>query len=110
MSSSIHNDKEVRATLFSQWASIGELIINDKRDGTMVSKILQSIIMSPSPSCMVRLKVHTRKALKRIEVKTVVDLVQYSKEELLTARNFGMQDLQDVREMLAIEGLKLKGD
>lgn len=46
--------------------------------------------------------------LKKANIDTVEDLIQYSREELLTIKNFGKRSLQEVENSLKNRGLHLK--
>ena len=52
----------------------------------------------------------SRRCLDTLDVKTIGDLVAKTKEELMTARNFGRTSLKEVREKLAAHGLVLEGE
>ena len=56
------------------------------------------------------LSLRSRRCLDTLDVKTVGDLVAKTKEELLSARNFGRTSLKEVREKLTEHGLVLEGE
>ncbi len=51
--------------------------------------------------------VRARKALQRLNIKTVRDLVKRSEEELLVCKNFGSTSLQEIVAQLKFRGLHL---
>lgn len=51
-----------------------------------------------------------RKAMGRLGIQTIGDLVRRRPEELLEVKNFGLKALNEVREHLAKHELKLRGD
>lgn len=56
------------------------------------------------------LTIRSRKALHRIGIYTLADLVKKTADDLLDARNFGTSSLEAIRTKLAKRGLKLKDD
>lgn len=62
------------------------------------------------PITELNLSVRARKATSKFGVKTVGDLVKLSPEDLMEARNFGVTSLNEIREKLAEQGLKLRDD
>ena len=56
------------------------------------------------------MSVRSRKALQRLNINTLGELIQRSADELLEAKNFGMTSLNEVREKLRQMGLNLRGD
>lgn len=53
--------------------------------------------------------VRTYNCLKKAQILTIGDLVQFSESDLMQIRNFGKKSLMEVREKLAQFGLSLKG-
>ncbi len=70
-----------------------------KRDRT-------SQIMSLSVSDF-ELSVRSRNCLKNMGINTLGDLCRHTEQDLLTSKNFGETSLVEIREMLALKGLKL---
>ncbi len=56
------------------------------------------------------LSVRARKALNRLGIATIGELVARTPGELLESKNFGHTSLQEVKDKLAVLGLKLQGD
>ncbi len=54
------------------------------------------------------LSIRSRKALERLNIKTVADLVARTEEELLGCKNFGQTSLNEVKEQLAALGIGLR--
>jgi DNA-directed RNA polymerase subunit alpha len=54
--------------------------------------------------------VRTYNCLKKASVLTIGDLAQLNEGELMQIRNFGKKSLTEVKEKLAVLGLKLTGD
>jgi DNA-directed RNA polymerase subunit alpha len=53
------------------------------------------------------LSVRARRCLQRLNIATLVDLIQYSEVELLATRNFGVTSLNEIKARLAEHGLQL---
>ena len=53
--------------------------------------------------------VRTYNCLKKANILTIAELVQYTESDLMQIRNFGRKSLTEVREKLAQLGLSLKG-
>jgi DNA-directed RNA polymerase subunit alpha len=53
------------------------------------------------------LSVRARNCLKKMQIRTLGDLLRISEAELLSYKNFGEQSLVEIKNMLAIKGLRL---
>jgi DNA-directed RNA polymerase subunit alpha len=62
------------------------------------------------PIADLNLSVRARKCMIRLGVSTVGELVRRTGDELLECKNFGVTSLNEVREKLTANGLKLRGD
>lgn len=62
------------------------------------------------PVKVLRLSVRAKKAMIRLGIETVGQLVEKTPEDLMESRNFGRTSLDEVRSKLAARNLKLKGD
>lgn len=62
------------------------------------------------PISDLNLSVRPRKCMIRLGISTLGDLVKRSVEDLLKCKNFGMSGVREIREKLALLGLKLKDD
>jgi DNA-directed RNA polymerase subunit alpha len=56
------------------------------------------------------LGVRAYNCLKRVGIETIGDLVGKSENELAAIPNFGKKSIEEVKETLALHGLKLRGD
>lgn len=54
-----------------------------------------------------QLSVRVRKALEKLGVRTLGDLVKKSEEELMSCKNFGETSLRELRELLSAKGLTM---
>ncbi len=73
--------------------------------------------MSPDEQAMLdrpisdlNLSVRARKCMIRLGLNTVGELVRRTGDDLLECKNFGVTSLNEVREKLQVQGLKLRGD
>ncbi len=62
------------------------------------------------PIADLNLSVRARKCMVRLGLTTIGDLVRRTGDDLLECKNFGVTSLNEVREKLTIQGLKLRGD
>jgi DNA-directed RNA polymerase subunit alpha len=62
------------------------------------------------PIADLNLSVRARKCMVRLGLSTIGELVRRTGDDLLECKNFGVTSLNEVREKLAIQGLKLRGD
>ncbi len=53
------------------------------------------------------LSVRSRNCLQKMGVRHLGDLIRYTEQELLSSKNFGETSLQEIREILASQGLRL---
>jgi len=53
------------------------------------------------------LSVRARNCLKKMNIRTLGDLLKISESELLAYKNFGETSLKEIKEMLAVKGLRL---
>ena len=94
---------------FVQYAELGPKVHAPARggviggDGALEQKLGMSL-------AELKLSVRAMNCLESENIHTVRDLVQKTEDQLLEVRNFGETTLNEVREKLAIQGLKLRGD
>jgi DNA-directed RNA polymerase subunit alpha len=69
---------------------------------------LQAIMTKPIGD--LNLSVRARKAMSKLNIQCVGDLLKHTGDELLECKNFGVTSLTEVREKLTIMNLKLKND
>ena len=62
------------------------------------------------PIAELNLSVRARKCMIRLGINTFGDLLQRTGDDLLECKNFGVTSLNEVREKLAVRGLKLRGE
>ena len=62
------------------------------------------------PIADLNLSVRARKCMIRLGINTIGDLVRRTGDELLECKNFGVTSLNEVREKLTHQALKLRGD
>jgi DNA-directed RNA polymerase subunit alpha len=60
------------------------------------------------PIDFLELSVRSRKAMERLQVESVGELVQLSEASMMAQKNFGQTSLNEVKSKLAQYGLKLK--
>lgn len=66
--------------------------------------------MLDRPISELNLSVRARKCMVRLGIAVVGELVRRTGDDLLECKNFGVTSLNEVREKLAVHGLKLRGD
>ncbi len=66
--------------------------------------------MLDRPISDLNLSVRARKCMVRLGLTTVGELLRRTGDDLLECKNFGVTSLNEVREKLTIQGLKLRGD
>ncbi|HET6424247.1 MAG TPA: DNA-directed RNA polymerase subunit alpha C-terminal domain-containing protein [Planctomycetaceae bacterium] len=62
------------------------------------------------PTSDLNLSVRARKCMARLGITTLGELVQRTPDELLATKNFGVTSLNEIRQQLAENGLKLRND
>ena len=65
---------------------------------------------SAGPISELNLSVRARKCMIRLGINTIGELVRRTGDDLLECKNFGVTSLNEVREKLTVQGLKLRGD
>jgi DNA-directed RNA polymerase subunit alpha len=66
--------------------------------------------MLDRPIADLNLSVRARKCMVRLGISTIGELVRRTGDDLLECKNFGVTSLNEVREKLVIQNLKLRGD
>jgi DNA-directed RNA polymerase subunit alpha len=66
--------------------------------------------MLTRPVADLNLSVRARKCMIRLGISTIAELVRRTGDDLLECKNFGVTSLNEVREKLAVHGLKLRGE
>jgi len=62
------------------------------------------------PISELKLTARSNKCMQKLGITTIGQLMQYTADQLLEVKNFGMTSLNEVRRKLSEMGLKLKGD
>jgi DNA-directed RNA polymerase subunit alpha len=104
---------EIREMLASKGLDLGQFALERVRDEAP----LELATMSPDEQAMLdrpisdlNLSVRARKAMVRLGLVTLGDLLRKTGDDLLECKNFGVTSLNEVRERLTSLGLKLRGD
>jgi DNA-directed RNA polymerase subunit alpha len=66
--------------------------------------------MLDRPIAELNLSVRARKCMVRLGISTIGELVRRTGDDLLECKNFGVTSLNEVREKLTLQNLKLRGD
>src|SRR4029450_13574380 len=77
-------------------------------DPELLSADERALLDPPIPDF--NLSVRARKCMVRLGLSTIGELVRRTGDDLLECKNFGVTSLNEVREKLTIQGLKLRGD
>lgn len=98
------NPNHPRARLFLKdvIASRGMLIDDDQEKATEKRNALLD-----TPVTDFELSVRTRNALRKMDIRTLGDLLKVTESEMRSFKNFGDASLEEIRTMLAQRGLKL---
>ena len=104
---------EIREMLASKGLSLGQLATTKAEP----EPIFEPEFMSPDEQAMLdrpiadlNLSVRARKCMIRLGLNTIGELVRRTGDDLLECKNFGVTSLNEVREKLTIQNLKLRGD
>jgi DNA-directed RNA polymerase subunit alpha len=104
---------EIREMLASKGLDLGQFAQERAKDESPV----ELATMSPDEQAMLdrpisdlNLSVRARKAMVRLGLVTIGDLLRKTGDDLLECKNFGVTSLNEVRERLTAIGLKLRGD
>ncbi len=103
---------EIREMLMAKGLSLGQLAPERH-----VAEILEPESLSPDeqaslsrPIAELNLSVRARKCMIRLGINTMGDLLRRTGDDLLECKNFGVTSLNEVREKLALQALKLRGE
>lgn len=80
------------------------------QDGNLEEKQTKSSILDSSPLDCMDLSVRCRRAISRLGVKTVRDLIAKQPYELLEIPQFGQYSIEELRSELSKHGLTLRGN
>ena len=93
-----------RARLFIKDAEASKVMFYDEDQAKRVAK--RNAVLD-IPVTDFELSVRARNCLKKMNVRSLGDLVRTSESELLGYKNFGETSLKEIKDMLAIKGLHL---
>jgi len=103
---------EIKEMLASKGLKLGQLA-QEKQ----VAELFDSESLTPDeqallgrPIADLALSVRARKCMIRLGIATLAELIRHTGDELLECKYFGVTSLNEVREKLATQGLKLRGD
>jgi DNA-directed RNA polymerase subunit alpha len=104
---------EIREMLASKGLRLGQFAEQKRReeiaiDPSSMSPDEQALLTRPISD--LNLSVRARKCMVRLGITTIGELLRRTPEELLECKNFGVTSLNDVREKLEPQGLKLRGE
>ncbi len=104
---------EIREMLSTRGLTLGQFAgergkFEPTYDSTALSPDEQQMLNRPIAD--LNLSVRARKCMVRLGISTIAELVRKTGDELLECKNFGVTSLNEVREKLTIQGLRLRGD
>ncbi|MCS7014548.1 MAG: tetratricopeptide repeat protein [Gemmatales bacterium] len=111
--------KELRAVMESKGLRIGQALEEGARydprfreapPPPQLAFSEQEQALLKKPVSELNFSVRPRKAMAKLGIQTVGDLINYTADQLLEVKNFGVTSLNEVRAKLAELGLKLRGD
>ena len=94
------NDEQARLFLKDAQASLDDVLQPRRRscDNSRFSQVLEI------PVTDFELSVRSRNCLKKMNIRTLGDLTRVSEQQLLASKNFGETSLQEIKEMLDVQG------
>jgi DNA-directed RNA polymerase subunit alpha len=98
------NPTHGRARLFLRDAEASQTMYYDEERERRRDKRNQVLEI---PVTDFELSVRSRNCLKKMNIRTLGELIQHTEQELLSYKNFGETSLQEIKEMLASKGLYL---
>jgi DNA-directed RNA polymerase subunit alpha len=104
---------EIREMLTSKGLELGQFAHERAKeeapvDYSAMSPDEQALLDRPISD--LNLSVRARKAMVRLGLVTLGDLIRKTGDDLLECKNFGVTSLNEVREKLSVIGIKLRGD
>jgi len=93
-----------RARLFLRDAAASKTMCYDEEGERRRDKRNQVLEI---PVTDFELSVRSRNCLKKMNIRTLGDLIRHTEQELLSYKNFGETSLQEIKDMLASKGLHL---
>lgn len=104
---------EIREMLQSKGLSLGQFADEFHEEEPVYDPETLSAderILLDRPIAELNLSVRARKCMVRLGISTIGELVRRTGDDLLECKNFGVTSLNEVREKLTLQGLKLRGD
>lgn len=103
---------EVRELMKLHGLSIGQNLHDKAREPSFSFKDLspQEQALMSMPVVDLDLSVRSRKCMTRLGITTIGELVARTPDELLSAKNFGVTSLNEIRAKLAEQNLRLRND
>ncbi len=103
---------EVKELMRQHGLSIGQNLHEKQREPAINYRDLspQEQALMSMPVVDLNLSVRSRKCMTRLGITTVGELCQRTPDELLSAKNFGVTSLNEIRASLAEHNLKLRND
>jgi DNA-directed RNA polymerase subunit alpha len=98
------NPNHGRARLFLRDAEASKTMYYDEEGERRRDKRNQVLEI---PVTDFELSVRSRNCLKKMNIRTLGDLIRHSEQELLSYKNFGETSLQEIKDMLASKNLRL---
>lgn len=98
------NPNHARARLFLHDAEASK---NMHYDEDQAKRIAKRNALLDIPVTDFELSVRARNCLKKMDIRTLGDLVRTTEAELLAYKNFGETSLKEIKDMLAAKGLRL---
>jgi DNA-directed RNA polymerase subunit alpha len=98
------NPNQKRARLFLRDAQASRTMFYDEESERRRDKRNQVLEI---PVTDFELSVRSRNCLKKMNIRTLGDLIQHTEQELLSYKNFGETSLQEIKDMLGSKGLHL---
>ena len=98
------NPNHPRARLFLRDAEASKMMYYDEEGERRRDKRNQVLEI---PVTDFELSVRSRNCLKKMNIRSLGDLIRHSEQELLSYKNFGETSLQEIKDMLASKGLRL---
>jgi DNA-directed RNA polymerase subunit alpha len=103
---------EIRDMLSSKGLHLGQMAteryIPEAFDTESLSADEQAVLLRPISD--LSLSVRARKCMVRLGITTIGELLRRTGDELLECKNFGVTSLNEVRDKLTSQGMKLRGD
>ncbi|MCH8924023.1 MAG: tetratricopeptide repeat protein, partial [Planctomycetes bacterium] len=104
---------EIREMLHSRGLDLGQMAQDEgeaaiEYDESELSNEERALL--DRPILDLNLSVRARKCMIRLGITTINELVRKTGDELLDCKNFGVTSLNEVREKLTIQGLRLRGE